>query len=78
MSEQNNKITIESLQWAQLERMKFIEQSLLWSRKVSISALCKAFDITRQQAHKDITIYRELAPASIKKPENGQLEYTYM
>ncbi|HCC5835525.1 WYL domain-containing protein [Citrobacter farmeri] len=58
-------VTMQELSWSQQQRLHFMERQLLWGRKLTLSMVQEAFDISRNQASRDIRLYRELAPANV-------------
>jgi len=56
---------ISQLGWSQQQRLHFMERQLLWGRRLTLSMVQEAFDISRNQASRDIKLYRELAPDNV-------------
>ena len=60
--------------WDLLLRYRYIETILLWEGRLTTGHLCRSFGIGRQQASKDIRVYREeIAPDNLQydKYEKG-------
>ena len=53
------------LSWSQQQRLHFMERQLLWGRKLTLSMVQEAFDVSRHQASRDIKLYRELVPDNV-------------
>ena len=51
--------------WAQRQRLCFIERQLMWERGVTTTMLCDQFNITRAIASKDLNRYLEFAPENV-------------
>lgn len=58
--------TINSVSWAQKQRLKFIERQLLWGRAFKARMLIDNYGISRHQANKDIKLYIEIFPGNLK------------
>ena len=56
---------ISNLGWSQQQRFHFMERQLLWGRRLTLSMVQEAFDISRNQASRDIKMYRLLAPDNV-------------
>jgi len=56
---------IPELSWSQQQRLHFMERQLLWGRRLTLSMVQETFDISRNQASRDIKLYRELAPENV-------------
>lgn len=50
---------------SQKERLKYIEQHLLWKRRYTSNILIEQFGISKALAHKDIALYKKLFPENI-------------
>lgn len=59
---------------SQLERLKFIEQRLLWGRRYTSNMLIEAFGISKALAHKDIALYKKCFPDNVA-PFDAKLGY---
>jgi hypothetical protein len=56
---------ISQLGWSQQQRFHFMERQLLWGRRLTLSMVQEAFDISRNQASRDIKLYRQLFPENV-------------
>lgn len=56
-------MTTENLKWDQILRFRLIEIISLWEGRLTTNHLCKAFQIGRQQASRDINKYLNLFDA---------------
>lgn len=56
---------MDQLAWSIQQRMKFIEFSVFWEDEISRPKLVAQFDISPQQATKDLNRYQELVPKNI-------------
>lgn len=56
---------MSQLGWSQQQRLHFMERQLLWGRRLTLSMVQEAFEISRNQASRDIKLYRELAPDNV-------------
>jgi predicted DNA-binding transcriptional regulator YafY len=54
------------LRWAPEQRLEFIEFRLFWDGWVNRSDLMDRFGVSEPQASKDLSTYRELAPANLE------------
>ncbi len=50
------------MQWAQRQRLRFIEQQLLWEGRVNRGNIAETFSVSIVQASKDMKAYRDLLP----------------
>jgi hypothetical protein len=57
---------VNSLSWAQMQRMKFIERQILWGRGLNARMIMDNYGISRHQANKDIKLYSETYPNNLK------------
>jgi hypothetical protein len=53
------------MKWAVMQRMKFIERHLLSHSKINRSDISEEFNVSVQQASKDLSFYRKKAPGNI-------------
>lgn len=53
-----NRLWLESLSFAQKQRLQFIEAMLIWDGSVQRSDVCKVFDVTPNHLTRDIKRYR--------------------
>lgn len=58
--------TPRRLRWAPEQRLEFIEFRLFWDGGLNRSDLMERFGVSEPQASKDLTTYRELAPANLE------------
>ncbi len=59
---------------SQLERLKFIEQQLLWGRCYTSNMLIDTFGVSKALAHKDIALYKKSFPDNVA-PFDPKLGY---
>ena len=53
------------MQWAQEQRLQFIEQQLFWGGKVNRGDIAEEFGVSIVQASKDLRAYREMHPENV-------------
>ena len=54
------------MQWAQTQRMRFIEDKLRWEGRINRSDVSAAFGVSMVQATTDLQAYQRLAPQNIQ------------
>jgi len=54
------------MQWAQTQRMRFIEDKLRWEGRINRSDISAAFGVSMVQATTDLQTYQRLAPQNIQ------------
>ncbi|EGR0378483.1 WYL domain-containing protein [Vibrio cholerae] len=66
---------IDTVPWAQMQRLKFIERQLLWGRGLKTRMLVDSYGISRYQAIKDIKLYIEMHPNNLAPYEPTEKSY---
>ena len=65
-----NEITTQSLQdnikWDVRQRLRLLESTVYWNGGLRTNSLTETFGISRVQASKDFTLYKELCPENLR------------
>ena len=60
------------MQWAQTQRMRFIEDKLRWEGRINRSDISAAFGVSMAQATSDLQAYQKIAPENIQYDGNAK------
>src|SRR3990167_3534408 len=70
-----NKEILNDVPLSQKERLRFIESQLMWGRSFKARMLMLQFGISRHQALKDLTIYKDLFPNNVAPYDSSVKAY---